>query len=1185
MGEPMLSNYFDLQGRNRRSGLHNYSLAVFLWILASGLEVLLGSIGFLPSDLLFFGIAPLITMLSGLLPGLLSILLDVFIYMIFLGDSLPKSIGLQTVIHPLPSISSIVFLLESSVLCVFIDRLIKKFHQHQEQQLLELNDYLQRLTVISKVTGISTWEWNFRGSDVDFSDQQVIIYDAITGDYISAHGLVNEKDEVYLKKDIEAAIVGMRELDTIFRIINPLGDVRYIHTIGTVIRDEYGHPVKIFGVHWDCSKDHQKDEALRLLQTAMDRLSDILIISKVEPLTALDLKIVYVNDTFERVTGYSQKEAIGHTPYMLRGSAIGAAERLKIDEALKNWQRVHVQILNYKKNGEAFWSDLDISPIADGKGQFTHWLSVQRDITEHKKMELAFQSSQIKLRGLYEMSPLGIILRNAEGRIMESNPAFNKMLGYTEAELQNISSSSFSVHASESEITNILHSPNRFHVYEGAYLTKNGQRIEVRLYAVKISLNGELCIWTMVENINKQKSIERNLKNSRVFVEQAQAAKPQFIADMSRKIRMPLDEITGLTRSALALEADSEVRNYLTCINESSEALLRAVDDILDGSKIEDGKLKLEMSPFDLRNVLKNIKEVFEFSAAQKGLDLVFTIQPEIPEMLIGDALRIQQVLNNLISNAIKFTEQGQVTLSVAISKPVIGQKNGQTHLVFNVSDTGIGMTVEEQNVWLQAVAPTNATINHRFGGTGLGLFICQQLIKLMGGKLFINSVKSQGSTLGFDIILDVAKPELPKHEITTSLPPSSVQRLDNPAEDLNLEHLLLSLDNDRNLAFELLNTFSSDAISGLKKISHELENNRYANAHKLLHDLKGAAGTLGANNLHTAADILDNQLKQNKFDSALFEEVKRKVQAVNDAIKDAIRREAEPAPTGTAVENATVEPPTKRLDHNNTLSGRRILVAEDNHFAQLAVKELLQLFGATVDIAQHGKQALQFLSEHDYDAILMDMNMPEMDGAEATAHIRSQPQYATLPIIAFSADDSEQERAHCLALGMNDAIPKGANSEQLIQLLCYWIARNTSGASDTSSVPLDLPSLMSPPIPSVTLNNLTGFDLRGVLAMVDGLASADGNDDLILRLLRTFYQDTATTLKDIADCIARNDLDSARKIVHNIKGSSGILGSKKLHDVAEKLNLELKHGKVDDKIYQEFERELLATRATLVQL
>lgn len=410
-------------------------------------------------------------------------------------------------------------------------------------------------------------------------------------------------------------------------------------------------------------------------------------------------------------------------------------------------------------------------------------------------------------------------------------------------------------------------------------------------------------ISTIMRDISSFKQAEQTMRQAKEAAEAHAYAKSEFLANMSHEIRTPMNGIIGLTQLALNKECPTDIRDYLEKISSSSQSLLGILNDILDFSKLEAGRMQVDQASFDLDNVLDNLRNLFEERAEAKQLVFDIDVSENTPRDLIGDALRIQQILSNLIGNAIKFTLQGKVRLAIGVKQ----LQGSQAFLTFTVADTGIGMSEAFRNQLFQPFSQADGSITRKFGGTGLGLAISQNLLRLMGGEFEVASQPDQGTSISFELRLSI----------------SSHGRIRN----------------DRH------------------REKHE--------AGKLEHELQEAA---------------------------------------------------------------------------KNLKGVRILVAEDNKINQQVVKEFLKLSGMEVEIANNGQEALDILKAGNFDAILMDMHMPEMDGVQATKLIRSGTEYAGLPIIALTAGVTQEERDSCMSAGMNDFVTKPINPGVLLSSLSRWI-------------------------------------------------------------------------------------------------------------------------------------------------
>ncbi len=545
-------------------------------------------------------------------------------------------------------------------------------------------------------------------------------------------------------------------------------------------------------------------------------------------------------------------------------------------------------------------------------------MQLSQELAERKRIEVALKESEGNYKELIENVNAIILRMSLDGRVTYFNEFAEQFFGFTANEILGQHVVGTIVPTTESNtgrdlsamIANILANPEQYADNVNENVTRDGRRVIVR-WANRVILDangkpsGVLSIGT---DITAQKQAESVLIQAKETAENFAQSKSEFLANMSHEIRTPMNAIIGLSQLALNQQVPDELRDYLDKINSSSESLLGILNDILDFSKLEAGKFAIENAPFNLLKVQDTLRNLFSTRAEQKGLALHVAVDPDVPADLIGDALRLQQILSNLLGNAIKFTEHGEVKLEIKC----LSLDNAHARLRFCVSDTGIGMRQESIDKLFQPFSQADSSITRRFGGTGLGLAISHGLLQLMGCEFDVESQIGQGTRFCFELNMEVA-------------PHSTSQEVDHR------------------------------------------------------HDAR-KAGTLG----------------------------------------DALRNQGQP------------------------LKGLRILVAEDNRINQTVVKEFLKLSGTEVDIANNGVEALEYLRDNTYDAVLMDAHMPEMGGVEATEIIRKQPQFTSLPIIALTAGVTEEERANCLSCGMNDFVAKPIRPEELIETLIRWVHKKS---------------------------------------------------------------------------------------------------------------------------------------------
>ena len=767
------------------------------------------------------------------------------------------------------------------------------------------------------------------------------------------------------------------------------------------------------------------------------------------------------------------------------------------------------------------------------------------DITERKRAEEALRESEERFRAIFQTAEDSIFIKDTTLQYTLVNPAMERLLarrapeliGLTEVELfgaegidhlQQVDRRVLAGETIAEEHTKpIQGSPRTFHVVKVPMRDHAGKIIglcgiarditerkraeeALRRYASEL----ESAKAVQEENATRLRQLVKDLGEAKRQAEAATQAKSEFLANMSHEIRTPMNGIMGMTELALETELAPEQREYLAMVQTSADSLLTVINDILDFSKIEARQLELDRIEFNLRDTLGDALKALALHAHQKGLELADFVQPEVPEWLVGDPGRLRQVLTNLVDNATKFTEQGEVVVRVAVE----GQTADPSCLHFTVSDTGIGIPAEMQKSIFEPFVQADASTTRRYGGTGLGLAITSQLVALMGGRLWVESEPDKGSTFHFTACMDLAptpaeRPPRASPEILHDLPVLVVD--DNTTNRKILEMMLRHL--------KMVPTTAAGGIAGLavmKQAKKAGETFRVALIDSLMPDMDGfalaerikhdpeLAGTMIM--MLTSSGLRGDVARCRKLGIAayLIKPVRQSelVDAILSLLGQASRERAD------VITRHSLREARRKL---------RILLAEDNLVNQNLVVRLLGKAGHNVVVAGNGKEALAALAKAGpgaFDLVLMDVQMPEMDGFEAAAAIRKKERGTGthLPIVAMTAHAMKGDRERCLAAGMDGYLPKPVKREELIDAVERHSYESPAPEKDRLA------------------RKQPGLDRAAVLARLDG------DEEQLAELAGLFIQESPKLLSAIQQAIEQDDAQGLERAAHALKGSVG---------------------------------------------
>ncbi len=861
----------------------------------------------------------------------------------------------------------------------------------------------------------------------------------------------------------------------------------------------------------------------------------------------------FVNPAGARMLGYEPEELIGQAMHALIHSKRADGRPFPLEEcsiylsAKDGEARAVADEVLWRKDGTSFPVEYTATPISRG-GEVVGSVVAFRDITERLEAEKRLQFTQYAVDNaadaVFWINPI-------DGKIEYANEAASRALEYSREELLAMNIAQISPNATPERLAGRMAElrATRSLTWESKSTTRNGRQFDVEITTFLADYLDRQLMINNVKDITDRKQAEAEMVRAKELAESAAKTKSDFLANMSHEIRTPMNAVIGLTHLALKTELTRKQEDYLTKIKSAAQALLGIINDILDFSKIEAGKLEIEKVDFHLDEVLDNLSLIVGQKAQEKNLEFLISAQHEIPPNLIGDPLRLGQVLINLVNNAVKFTDKGEVVVSVSLEE----NAGDRVKLRFAVRDSGIGMTPEQSARLFQAFSQADSSTTRKYGGTGLGLSISKRLVEMMDGTIWAESESGKGSTFIFTAWFGVGSVSEPRKRFIPDVAGLRALVVDDneQAREILTENLRVfavraeSVGSGEDAIRELVAADATDPY-GLVLMDWQMPGMDGLEASRIIktgNRLKhvpeiSMVTAFGRDDIRAkAAQIgIDNYLLKPVSPSMLYD-------SLMDIFADSQQEQTSRRKEVTSAADAT---------------GIRVLLVEDNEMNQQVATELLESAGAIVTVAHHGGEAVGILTANEepppFDVVFMDMQMPVLDGLSATKILRSKPYLEKLPIIAMTAHALVEERQRCLDAGMNDHVSKPIDPDVLFATLARWArpwrgegaaakvesagaGKDVSGADEAPRAAQPVPAKSDLVAGEWIVPEIEGVDVAG------GLKRVAGNRKLYRSLLSQFAEKHGEAATEVSEALRSGDAGLAERIAHTVKGIAGNLG------------------------------------------
>jgi PAS domain S-box-containing protein len=1011
----------------------------------------------------------------------------------------------------------------------------------------------ERLGIALEVAKVGVWELDLEKGLVTCDARTRKIYEIRSDSELvkreSFLTTIPPDDRQLVEAAIQAAVEQQRSFSIEHRVVCADGSVRFVQCFGKFVFDREASESKnsrrqLIGVCYDVTEAHHKNATLVANEQNLRATFESAALGIAH--VSLNGHWLKVNPGLCSILGYTVAELVGTNT-----KAVTHPSDVDLDivnqECVQGGTResYSVEKRYIQKNGTVVWVNLTASLVRTIDGAPLHFVKVIEDITARKKAELELQNyhEQVeKLSLVASKTQHSVVISDAEGRVEWINDAFTRLTGFDLADVIGRKPSTFLqgektdpksialIRDSLKHRTSIAVELVNYHKDGSSYW------IELKIDPV-LNDSGVLTNFIATQiDITERKLNELSLRNAKKVAEEASQAKSDFLAAMSHELRTPLNGVIGMTELLADSNLDSRQRRFLGACKKSGQHLLTLINDILDFSKIEAGKFELDLHPFDLKQLLDDAAESMLQRVEAKGLKLLCRLHHPVSIYLVGDSHRLRQVIINLLGNAVKFTQEGLIMVDV---EP-LGITENRVSLRFRIKDTGIGIPEDQMQRLFKDFSQVDSSTSRRFGGTGLGLSISKSIVEAMGGQIGLKSIAGIGSEFWFELAFE-------RVALEQSLVPIA------PNEIIGLRVLVVD-SNEETLRF-LRDIFEA---WGMKTDS-------FASLRAMQKELQSSDETAPYNILMFDPTLLesDESIKKLIASEARLEKVHvfcLKPQNVTSTTHqfETVSGIRKPLSSSQLLD-AIVEIFCQKARNNSSLGGLhatensgsnssrrlRILLAEDNPTNQMFAQEILARQGWDCDVAVNGLEAIKAVEQNDYDLVLMDCQMPEMDGFSATEEIRAREKSGLkvghTPIIALTANAIKGDRQRCLQSGMDEYLSKPFHPQSLTDMIQRFVSPENAIRLQAVAPVAKRASPSSNPIPPIDKRELVENRCMGDAAFA-------------LSLLDSFTSNCDTRMKEIFDHFRNANATGVGKAAHSLKGIAGIIAANRLSSLAAKM-------------------------------